>query len=530
MTLFQSPLVVIMGCVVLAAPAAWPGLLDEGLFQLSLLVHALLFVLCWVIPWERLPPAATLSIPVGGMLALFLSHNGAIDFVPGLGIVLIFPVIWLAASGRFPKSATLLSFVAPLVTGLVPLLREPAGAMPTQVTSVVLVALMLLAVALTVRFVTATLFLQQHMLERKDAELRQLLESSTQRESLLKTVLDTINVGITAVDATGQVMLRNRQQEVFDGTAPGPAQFGMDGHAFVLYGQDRTTMVPEDRTPVARAVRGETFADYYVWAGEGANARALSTAARVIDTGSGHFAGAVIAYTDVTSLVEAVTAKDEVIATVSHELKAPLTSIVGNLELAQDAGEIQAASSHVDIAYRAAGRLAKLISDLLVSSSAAITVHPRETDLAGLINTVIDAVSPQAAAAGIKITTDMPAPLWTHTDPLRMGQVLENLLSNAIKYTPGGGLVAVRARTESGQLQLDVKDTGMGMSPSDAKKVFDKFFRTHSARASQIPGTGLGLSITKAIVEGHRGKISCSSNIGAGSTFTVSLPAQTITA
>ncbi len=524
MALVQLPLTVIMGCVALAAPAAWPGLLDETLFQVSLVVHALLFVLCWVIPWERLPSVATLSIPVGDVVAVILSRTGAIEFLPGLSILMIFPVIWLAASGRFPKAAVLVSFVVPLVMGLVPFLLGSVEVTATQVTTTMLVALMLFAVAFTVRFVTATLFLQQRKLERKDAELQRLLDSSKENEDLLKAILDTIDVGITTVDATGQVILRNRQQETFKHSASSEDRYGAEGPDVVLYGQDRKTLLPEDRTPLSRAVRGETFADYYVWTGEGAGSRALSTAARVIRAGSGGFAGAVIAYTDVTSLVEAMAAKDEVIATVSHELRAPLTSIVGNLELAQDALDPEEASSYVDIAYRAAERLTELVSDLLLSSSVAMTVHPRETDIAGLIDSVVDSVSSQASAAGIEIRTDVPAPLWTYTDPLRMGQVLDNLLSNAIKYTTEGGVVAVRARTEEGQLRLDVSDTGMGMSATDAERVFDKFFRARSVQSSAIPGTGLGLSITKAIVEGHRGKIICQSEPGQGSTFTVTLP------
>ncbi len=524
MVLSQLPLTVIIGCVVVAAPAAWPGLLAEGLFQISLLVHVLLFVLCWLVPWERLPSVVTLGIPAGDVVALVLSRTGAIEHLPGLSILLIFPVIWLASSGRFPALAVVISFGVPLVMGLVPLALGSAEVTATQIATTVLVALMLLAVALTVRFVTAVMFLQQRKLERKDAELRRLLESSEERETLLNTILETIDVGVIAVDSTGQITLRNRQQEIFERSGPYPHQTDPGGGRMALYGQDRKTQLPEDKTPVSRAVRGETFADYFVWTGPEGTARALSTAARGIRTGSGGFAGAVIAYTDVTSLVKTVAAKDDLLATVSHELRTPLTSIVGNLELAQDESEPQVVSDYVDVACRGAERLVGLVSDLLLSSSAAMTVHVRETDMAGLISSVIDSVSPSAAAAGIEISTDVPAPLWTQADPLRMGQVLDNLLSNAIKYTPGGGMVTVSVRAERGQLRLDVRDTGMGMSASDAERVFDKFFRARAVQGSVIPGTGLGLSITKAIVEGHRGEIFCTSRPGQGSTFTVRLP------
>jgi hypothetical protein len=169
MVLIQLPLTVIIGCVALAAPAAWPGLMSERLFGFSLLVHALLFVLCWVVPWDRLPSVATLSIPAGSVVALVLSRIGAADFLPGLSLLMIFPVIWLAASGHFPKLAVLVSFLVPLVVGLVPLLLGSAEITATQLATTVLMALMLLAVALTVRFVTATLFFQQRKLERRAA-------------------------------------------------------------------------------------------------------------------------------------------------------------------------------------------------------------------------------------------------------------------------------------------------------------------------------------------------------------------------
>jgi signal transduction histidine kinase len=116
--------------------------------------------------------------------------------------------------------------------------------------------------------------------------------------------------------------------------------------------------------------------------------------------------------------------------------------------------------------------------------------------------------------------------MWAHTDPLRITQVLENLLSNAIKYSPEGGAITVVARPEADRVVLSVTDTGTGMSPEDTAKVFDKFFRTRSARESTVPGTGLGLSITKAIVEGHGGTISCSSQHGRGTTFTITLPVR----
>jgi signal transduction histidine kinase len=362
---------------------------------------------------------------------------------------------------------------------------------------------------------------------RKDAVLRELLSSSNERERLLNTVLDTIDVGVVAVDADGTTILTNHQQNRFHqvGRPDGP---GADESALELFGQDQHTVLPDARRPVRRAVEGETFADYLIWIGQGEDQRALSTAARAMKTESGEFGGAVIASSDVTGLVEAIAAKDELIANVSHELRTPLTSILGNLELALDSDDeiAQRTAYYLNIAHNNAERLLELVSDLLLSASAALSIHPRRTDIAGLVESSVGSMSPQARAAGITVHTEVPAPMWAHTDPLRITQVLENLLSNAIKYSPEGGAITVVARPEADRVVLSVTDTGTGMSPEDTAKVFDKFFRTRSARESTVQGTGLGLSITKAIVEGHGGTISCSSQHGRGTTFTITLPVR----
>jgi signal transduction histidine kinase len=248
-------------------------------------------------------------------------------------------------------------------------------------------------------------------------------------------------------------------------------------------------------------------------------------------TQAGEFGGAVIASSDVTGLVEAIAAKDELIANVSHELRTPLTSILGNLELALDSEDEVTPSTayYLNIAHNNAERLLELVSDLLLSASAALSIHPRRTDIAGLVESSVGSMTAQARAAGITVRTSVPSPLWAHTDPLRITQVLENLLSNAIKYSPEGGVITIEARSDGIQVVLAVKDTGTGMSADEVARVFDKFFRARSARESTVPGTGLGLSITKAIVEGHGGTISCASQPGRGTTFTVALPVHSDT-
>jgi signal transduction histidine kinase len=527
--LCQLPVTVLLAALAVAAPAVWPALMESDAFIAAIVLMAGLFVACFLVPWERLPANAYLVIPILDFVVIGLARNGAVPAVAGLGILVIFPVIWLSASGAFARTAVFLSFFCTLLVTLPSLLQKFPNISPSDITSAILLPLMMLTISLAIRFASANVRVQRQRLEEKDAELRALLVESRERERLVKTVLDTIDVGIVAVDAEGRTILVNGQQAIFQHTAsPAGSGSAAEEPQQLMFGQDRVTPLPEDKRPIHRAVSGETFADYLVWIGEGEDQRAMSTAARVIKDDDGRFSGAVIVHNDVTGLVEALAAKEDLISNVSHEFRSPLMSVLGNVDLVL--GELEGYSPmavrRLEVVQRNAERLLSLVSDLLVSASAVPTVHPRRTDLAGLVETSIGSAQAQADATGVSLKSDVPAPLWAHADPLRIGQALDNLVSNAIKYSSEGGSVTVSARSDGTSVQLNVQDTGMGFSEEEASRIFTRFFRTRAAREAAIPGVGLGLSITQAIVERHGGEISCVSTPGAGTTFTMTLPAE----
>lgn len=526
--LCQLPLTVVLTMVMIAAVAASPTLLDRNLVMIGLAGHVLLILAAWLAPWERLPNGAPLIIPVCDLVVIGLLHNGASDILRGLAALAVFPVIWLSVLGMFPWAAAIISFVGPLVimAAGVPLLSGATGA---QLTSMFLLPVMLLAVSLAIRSVAGNVAQQQRQLEKKDKELRELLNSSIERERLLSTVLDTVDVGIVAVDAGGDTFLSNEWLKRLTQRAA-PHTDAEEG--LVLLGQDREAVLPLDKHPIHRAVSGEEFGDYVVWAGKDNEQRALGTAARSLRARDGSFGGAVVAFSDVTGLYEAVSAKDDLIANVSHDLRAPLTSILGNLDMVLDQLESDAEATlgsvaqYLESSHHSAERLLELVSDLLLSASAATNIRPRKTDLAGLVQSCIGAVQPQAQAAKVSIVTDIPSPLWAHADPARIAQVIDNLISNAIKYSPDGGEVRVTATSDGREALLEVSDTGLGIPPHDVSRVFDKFFRSNEVRDAAIPGTGLGLSIAKAIVDKHGGSIRCTSTPGEGTSMNVTLPVE----
>jgi signal transduction histidine kinase len=221
--------------------------------------------------------------------------------------------------------------------------------------------------------------------------------------------------------------------------------------------------------------------------------------------------------------------KDEFFALVSHELRTPLTSIIGYLELVLEgeAGEISDDQRRfLGVIERNARRLLRLVGDLLFAAqveAGTLSLAHEPVDLEAVVCEAVEAGRPRAEQANVSLTADTePVPL--QGDPERLGQVLDNLISNALKFTPSGGSVTVGLHRRNGAAVVEVADTGIGISPAEQVRLFERFYRTSSATERSIPGIGLGLSISRAIALGHGGAIRVQSEVGRGTTFTVELP------
>ncbi|UWX96971.1 ATP-binding protein [Arthrobacter zhaoxinii] len=369
---------------------------------------------------------------------------------------------------------------------------------------------------------------KQAAIVEKDRILQANLVESREREALLASVLDAVDVGLLVVDPDGNTLLSNAHLLSNWRRAMGDIPITAKGQS--VLGPDRVTLVDDADSPAQRAAAGESFSDQLVWFGTGEHELALNVSARPIKT-EGSFSGSVLAFSDVTKLVRAKAAQDEFVASVSHELRTPLTSIMGYLDLALDEdGLPPQVESALNVALRNSERLLALVSDLLSVASGATKMDRRPMDLAEIVRAGVESVEPKADAGRVELVSDIPASLTADVDPQRMSQVVDNLLSNAVKYSPDGGTVTVRLWQDAQAVHLRVEDTGIGMSIAEQEKVFTKFFRARRAVASAVPGVGLGLVITKNIVEAHGGKLSFISSPGQGSEFTVSLPLNAVNA
>ena len=351
-------------------------------------------------------------------------------------------------------------------------------------------------------------------------------EEAVRRSAELVAVLDATTDGIGMTDHDGNLVFANRTMtRIWE-------ELGMAREGTIL---DRIARLAQ-RTPDPRRYL-ELFAERagdpdYELAAEfdvpdaGRSFLGYTAPVRSPDRGT---IGRLFVLRETTAEREADRLKDEVVATVSHELRTPLTAMIGYLELVLDgeAGEVDPEQRRfLGIVQRNAERLTTLVGDLLFVAQVnanALRIERRTVDLAELASAAVESARAAAAAKELTLALDAePAP--ADADPARIGQLLDNLVSNAIKFTPEGGTVTVRVGHAGGHAFLEVADSGIGIPEAEQERLFQRFFRSSSARSREIPGTGLGLAICRAIAEAHGGTIEASSTEGVGTTFRVTLP------
>ena len=240
--------------------------------------------------------------------------------------------------------------------------------------------------------------------------------------------------------------------------------------------------------------------------------------------------GRVCILRDVTHFKELDALKSEFVATVSHDLRAPLTLISGYLTMLEMVGQLnERQARYVSKIQSGVQNMTQLVNNLLDLGriEAGVGLQLQLISILDTIDEVVKRWQPHAERKRITLQTDIDpkTPPLVEADPVLLDRVLHNLVDNAIKYTPSGGTVTVLARpVDDDKVLFGIKDSGVGISPIDQPRLFEKFFRIARRDAPKEKGTGLGLAIVKSIVERHHGRVWVESQLGEGSTFFVELP------
>lgn len=228
------------------------------------------------------------------------------------------------------------------------------------------------------------------------------------------------------------------------------------------------------------------------------------------------------------NLQESERQKDEFFALVSHELRTPLTSIIGYLELVLDAEDLSEDDRRfLEIVERNARRLLRLVGDMLFIAqveAGRLTLERGPVDLFKVARESVDAAQPAAQRDMVRLTLEGEPVGEVEGDADRLGQTIDNLISNALKFTPEGKEIEVQVRDTDHGVEIAVCDHGAGIPADDLNHLFERFYRSASAARRAVPGVGLGLSIVKTIVDAHHGLVWITSEVGARTTVTLTIP------
>jgi two-component system phosphate regulon sensor histidine kinase PhoR len=357
---------------------------------------------------------------------------------------------------------------------------------------------------------------------RVTSRLRERMETLAREHNQLLAILGSMVEGVIAVDREERVVHMNQAAGTILHALP---ETSIGNHIWEI---TRVRPVVEILTDTIRGT-GELVREVQIV--EQPSDQRVELHASPLRNSHGELTGAVVVLHDVTELRRLENVRREFVANVSHELRTPVTTIKGFIETLRDGtlDDREQAEYFLEIIARHADRLHAIIEDLLslsrLEQGAEAAELPRtETVLADVLQAAVQDCAAKAMARQVTVTVACDSALRARINAPLLEQAIVNLLNNAINYSKDNSKIWLEANQDGSELAIQVRDQGIGIPQQHLPRLFERFYRVDKARSRERGGTGLGLAIVKHITLAHGGRVSVTSAVGQGSTFSLHLP------
>ncbi|OLS40976.1 ATP-binding protein [Bacillus sp. MRMR6] len=363
-------------------------------------------------------------------------------------------------------------------------------------------------------------------IQEKEQDLLRLIEQSEGERLLTQNILDTIKEGILLVDPSGRVIQVN--EKMCDLIGSRPSEIVDKKYEDWIEELGNST---EDGAEVTKffeqiLFQGKVSEPSIIYHQHVPAERVIQVYCEALER-DGQKIGTVIVHRDISKEYEVDLMKSEFVSTVSHELRTPLASVLGFTELILNKElKPERQKKYLTTIYQEAKRLTALINDFLDvqrMEAGKQTYEKKYEDVAPILQDIIETYQLNNPNHAIHLEADTSHTM-VYGDKDKLAQIFTNILSNAIKYSPNGGNIFVTLFEEGSNLNIAIKDEGLGIPEDALDQLFTKFYRVDNSDRRKIGGTGLGLAIVKEIVKAHEGDITVQSVPREGSTFTISFP------
>ncbi|WP_291044939.1 PAS domain-containing sensor histidine kinase [Herbiconiux sp.] len=533
----QVMLFVAVVVVTIAAYLIDPGLIGPEYVAATLAVAVLtaVSVIVEANGWGASGSATSLwfaAFPLLDIVACIFIRGALVDVLPVAGLLVIFPIAWLSFAFPAPLMAAGIAGTA-LVTAY-PLLRDGEGIDdPGDWSRVFALPIVVTLFAVATAAVGRDLVIRQRRADAEAERARSAQLSSTEATLTIRALVETSPDALAVFDLDGRAIVANEAAHAV-GRKVGRPDMLLVGEFTEVY-DERGQKIPVGGATMEQILDGVLAEPQRVTVGPPGSQLTLSVSARPVPGATGEPIAVVMVAHDVTELVHAIEVRDRFLDDVGHELKTPLTAILGHADLLADAPDAATVAQAATIRRAAerqwgvvnqlmsAGRTSveALAADAPADASADAPAAVEVVDASAVIERGSEAARLAAAEKGVDFAAVLDA-----VEPVRFAErdllaLAEAITSNAVQFTPAGGTVVVGLRREGDAALLEVSDTGIGMTPDEQQHAFDRFYRTASSREQAVPGLGLGLSIARTLAETNGATISLESAPGHGTVVTV---------